>query len=102
MPSEAAVLDIDSCLEHNASYTVTVVGGFDYDVPKDTRNRHYKDVLQWEADGGVPTSSETSKKRRLRNALKENIALRAIVAQMAEDRNITPLAMRNALVSQIT
>lgn len=40
------------------SYILTLTNGETWDVPKDTANRHYLEILQWVADGNTIKDAE--------------------------------------------
>ena len=40
------------------SYTLTLTNGEVWDVPKDTTNRHYLEILEWVADGNTIKDAE--------------------------------------------
>lgn len=40
------------------SYTLTLINGEVWDVPKDTNNRHYQAILEWVAAGNTIADAE--------------------------------------------
>tara|TARA_B100000941_G_C28410772_1_gene503320 strand:- start:68 stop:241 length:174 start_codon:yes stop_codon:yes gene_type:complete len=40
------------------SYILTLTNGEVWDVPKDTANRHYLEILEWVADGNTIEDAE--------------------------------------------
>ena len=46
----------DNNVWHN-SYVLTYTNGETWDVPHDTENRHYQEILEWVAEGNTITDN---------------------------------------------
>lgn len=97
----AQELDIDTCEDHGDEWTIITTGGETYVVPQNTRHRLAREVLAWIAAGGTVGNSEPSRKRRVRNRLKDDLALRVIVAELADMQAMTPKDMRTKLIGHL-
>ena len=70
-------------------------------VPQDSRNRHAREVLNWLNSGNQATVGETSARRRVREVLKNDPLLQAIVEELALIQGRTRPQQLQALIDHI-